>query len=53
MTLDNYTAVYGADETSEVSVDLIVGILGALVGFGSLIALVLLFKFLKKKIGKR
>ena len=46
---DGYTAVYGADETAEVSIDLIVGILSGLVSFVTLIALVFLIRILQGK----
>jgi len=52
MTVDGYTAVYDSAETSEVSIDLIVGILAALVGFATLIGLILLFGWMKKKLPK-
>ena len=41
MTVDGYTQVYDAAETSEVSIDLIVGVLAALVGFATLIGLLI------------
>jgi len=50
MTLDGYNATYDSAETSEVSIDLIVAIVAALVGFASLFALVMLFGFLKKRL---
>ena len=52
MTVDGYTAVYDAGETSEVSIDLIVGVLAALVSFATLIGLVLLFGWMKGRIPK-
>jgi len=45
---DGYTAVYDAGETSEASIDLIVTIMAGLVSFATLIALVLLYKWLRK-----
>ena len=48
MTADGYDAVYDAGETSESVVDLIVTILAGLVSFGTLIALVFLYKWFKK-----
>ena len=50
MTADGYTAVYDSGETSEVSIDLIVAVGAGLVSFATLIALVLLFGFLKKRL---
>jgi len=50
MTLDNYTAVYDAGETSEVTVDLIVKVIAGMVSFGTLIALVILAKWFKKNV---
>jgi len=50
MTLDGYNASYDSSETSEVTIDLVVGVLAALVGFATLIGLVMLFGWLKKKI---
>ena len=50
MTLDGYTAVYDAGETSEVSIDLIITVLAGFVSLGTLIGLVLLFGWLKKRI---
>ena len=50
MTADGYTQVYDAGETSEVSIDLIVAVVAALVGFASLIAIVLLYGWLKNKL---
>ena len=52
MTLDNYTQVYDAGETSEVTIDLIVGVLAALVSFVSLIGLILLFGWMKGRLPK-
>jgi hypothetical protein len=50
MTLDNYTATYDAGEASEVAIDLLVGSAAALFSFVSIVALVLLYKWLRKKI---
>lgn len=50
MAIDGYTAVYDAGETSEVSIDLIVGVLAAIVSFATLIGLILIFGWMKKKI---
>ena len=44
-----YAAVYDSGEISEVTVDLIITIVAALVGFGTLIAIVLLYVWLKGK----
>ena len=52
MTADGYNQTYDAAETSEVTIDLIVGVLAALVGFASLIGLIILFKYLKKNAPK-
>ena len=48
MTVDGYNQTYEAEETSEVAIDLIVGIFGALFSFVSIIALVLIWVWLKK-----
>ena len=50
MTLNNYTAVYDAGETSEVVIDNIVAIGAAIVSFASLVGLILLYGWMKKKI---
>jgi hypothetical protein len=50
MAVDGYTQVYDAAETSEVTVDLIVSIGAALVSFGTLIGLVVLYVWVKKKV---
>ena len=52
MAVDGYTQTYDAGETSEVSIDLIVGVLASLVGFATLIGLILLFGYLKKRLPK-
>lgn len=44
---DGYTEVYGSDEISEVVVDNIVAIVAALVSFASLIAVILLWRWVK------
>jgi len=44
-----YTASYGSSEISEPIIDLIITIMAAFVGFGSLLAIVLLYVWLKKK----
>ena len=44
-----YGAVYSSSEISEPVVDLIISIVAALVGFGSLIALILLYGYVKNK----
>ena len=49
MTVDGYTAVYDAGETSEVTIDLIVGVLAALVSFATLVGLIMLYNWIKKK----
>jgi hypothetical protein len=46
---DGYTAVYGSDEVDEPIIDIIVAVGAFLVGFGSLIALILLWKWIKKR----
>jgi len=46
--VDGYNQTYEAAETSEVAIDLIVGIFGALFSFVSIVALILLWKWLKK-----
>ena len=52
MAVDGYNQTYDAGETSEVSIDLIVGVLASLVGFATLIGLIMLYGWLKKRIGK-
>ncbi len=49
MTLDNYTQVYDASEASEVSTDLLVGILDQFYDFVTLIALIVLAGWAMKK----
>jgi len=41
---------YDAGETSEISIDLLMGVLVAIVGFASLIGLILLFNWIRKKL---
>jgi hypothetical protein len=48
MVLNNYTQVYDSSETSEAVIDLIVKIGVGLVGFGTLIGLIFLFKWFRK-----
>lgn len=48
MTVDGYNQTYDTGETSEAVIDLVVSIFSGLVAFGSLIALVLIYKWLKK-----
>ncbi len=50
MTLDGYNQSYDAGEVAEVTVDTIIGIGAALFSFVTLIALVLLYGWLKKRI---
>ena len=50
MTLDGYNQTYDAGETSEVTIDLIVKVLAALVSLGALIGLIILFGWMKKNI---
>ena len=45
-----YAGTYTATDTSEIIIDIVVGVLVALVGFGALIGLVMLFKWFKGKI---
>jgi len=52
MGSENYTQIYGADEASEVTVDLVIKIGVAVLGFASLIALIWVIGYLKKKIPK-
>jgi len=49
MALNNYTAVYGADEASEVSIDLLISVGALFVSFASLISLLVLFNWAKSK----
>jgi len=44
-----YTASYESSEISEPIIDLIITVMAAFVGFGSLVAIVLLYIWLKKK----
>jgi len=48
--LNNYTATYGSNETSEVAIDLLVGILASVFSFVSLIALILIFGWMRKHV---
>ena len=45
-----YTATYESADISEVSIDLIVGIAAFFFGFVSVVALVMLYRWVKKKI---
>ena len=45
---DGYNATYGTGETSEAAIDIVVGVGAALFSFATLIALVLIFRWLKK-----
>lgn len=47
---DGYNVTYDAGEISEISIDLIVGVGATLFSFVSLVALVLLYGWLKKRI---
>ncbi len=49
---DGYIQEFDSSETSEVTVDLLVGILASLVGFVSLIGLVLIYGWFRKKFKK-
>jgi hypothetical protein len=53
MTADGYTQTYDAGEASEAIIDNVVGIAAALFSFVSIIALVLLWSWLKKNVRKR
>lgn len=48
--VDGYAATYDSGETSEVAVDFIVSIGAALVSFASIIGLILLYTWLKKRL---
>jgi len=50
MTLDGYSAAYDAAEVSEVSIDLGMGILVALVSFATIIGLLLVYNWARKKV---
>ncbi len=50
MAVDGYTQTYDAGEVAEVTVDTIIGIGAALFSFVTLIALVLLYTWLKKRV---
>jgi len=50
MTLDGYNETYDAGETSEVTVDLIISVAAGLVSFASLIGLIILYGWVKKKV---
>ena len=50
MTLDGYTAEFDASETSEVTIDLVMTILIGVVSFATLIGLIWVIGYLKKKI---
>jgi hypothetical protein len=49
MTMTAYSANYTAADVSEAVIDNIVGILAALFGFASIVAVVLVYRFLKGK----
>jgi len=44
-----YTETYGSEDIAPVTIDLLVSIFAGLVGFASLVAIVLLFRWLKGK----
>jgi len=48
MTVVGYNQTYDTGETSEAVIDLVVSVFSGLVGFGSLIALVLIYRWLRK-----
>jgi len=48
MTLDGYDATYDSGETSEVAIDLIVKIGAAVVSLGTLVGLILLYRWFRK-----
>jgi len=50
MTADGYTQVYDAGETSEVTIDLIIAVVAGLVSFASLIGLIMLYGWVKKRV---
>ena len=52
MAVDGYTALYDANEVGEVGIDLGMGILVALVGFATIIGLVILWGWFRKKAPK-
>jgi len=47
--VDGYTEVYDPAETSEILIDILVGVGAALVGFTALIALVVLWRLMTGK----
>jgi len=47
--MTGYTEIYSSGEISEPVVDLIITVVASLVGFGTLIALILLIGWLKNK----
>ena len=49
---DGYTATYGADEASEVSIDLLVAVGAGFVSFATLIGLIILYGWMRKKVPK-
>ena len=49
MTLYVYNKTYEASETSEVTIDLVVSIAAVFVSFASLIALIMLYNWIKRK----
>lgn len=52
MAVNGYTQTYDAEEVSEVSIDMLVGIGVALVSFVTIIGLVVLYGWAKKKLPK-
>ena len=47
---DGYTAVYGADETSEVVVDLFIWIIVGFISFGALIVIMWALMWMKREL---
>lgn len=47
---DGYTQTYGSGEIAEVTIDMLVGIGAAIFSFVSLVALLLLYNWMKKRI---
>lgn len=46
-----YHGTYDSADTSAIIIDVVVGVIVAMVGFGALIGLVFLYRFFKKRAG--
>jgi hypothetical protein len=44
---DGYNETYGSDEVAEVTIDTLVAVLAGIVGFATIVGLVILFRWVK------